>query len=155
MFKRMIMAFFMLFAIGAQAQTAEKQTLQNYTFEDQFAQPVILSVSTQWLVFSHDKSGGDWVKQALNEMEFTDLEARGGIYVADISAMPSLITRMFALPKMREYSFRMALDREGKPTADWPRIDGTVTLMRLNNLEVVQLTQANSVEQIKAFLAAF
>lgn len=155
MFKRSIMVFFMVFAMGAQAQSLQKQTLQKHTFEDQFAQPMMLSVSTQWLVFSYDKSGGDWVKQAFNEMQFTDLEARGGIYVADVSAMPSLITRMFALPKMREYPFRVALDLEGKSTADWSRTEGAVTLMRLNNLEIVQLTQANSVEQIKAFLAAF
>ena len=46
------------------------------------------------------------------------------VYVADISGMPALVTRMFALPKMRELPFPIALVREDAhlaQVADIPR----------------------------------
>lgn len=131
------------------------EELKPQVFEDQFGETISLSASTQWLVFSYDKSGGEWVKDALKTLNMTDLEARGGLYVADISAMPGLITKLFALPKMKKYEFKIALDRSGDVTKDWPRNEGTVTLMRLNGLNIVEKTQANSADQVKAFLSAF
>ncbi|KWS47309.1 hypothetical protein AL057_04070 [Pseudomonas amygdali pv. myricae] len=39
------------------------------------------------------------------------LESCHTVFVADIQKMPS-ITKMFAIPKMRDYSYRIMLDRE-------------------------------------------
>lgn len=135
--------------------SAQAQTLEAQTFEDQFGEQVSVTAQTQWVVFAYDKVGGDWVKDALIELNMTDLAAKNGVYVSDISAMPGLVTRMFALPKMRDYAFKIALDRDGKATAAWPRTEGTVTLMRLDAFNVVELKQANSPEQVKAFVAQF
>src|SRR3546814_1459443 len=33
-------------------------------------------------------------------------------YISDISSMPALIAKLFALPKMRKYSFRLLLNRD-------------------------------------------
>lgn len=135
--------------------SAQAQTLQAQTFEDQFGEQVSVTAQTQWVVFAFDKVGGEWVKKAFEQANVTDLAAKNALYVSDISAMPGFVTRMFALPKMRDYAFKVALDYEGGQTADWPRAEGTVTLMRLDNLTVVEVKQANSPEQIQAFLAQF
>ncbi|MDY0137602.1 MAG: hypothetical protein RBS36_10580 [Thiomicrospira sp.] len=135
--------------------SAQAQTLETQTFEDQFGEQISLTEHTQWLVFAFDKVGGEWVKTAFEEANVTDLAAKNALYVSDISAMPGFVTRMFALPKMRDYAFKVALDYEGAQTANWPRAEGTVTLMRLDNLNLVDVKQANSPEQIKAFLAQF
>jgi hypothetical protein len=149
------MKTFFALVLAMFVSVAQAQEFKPQVFEDQFGEPISLSASTQWLVFSYDKTGGDWVKQALVDLQINDIEARGGLYVADVSAMPSVITKLFALPKMRNYEFKMALDMSGDLTKDWPRTEGTVTLMRLNGLTVVEKTQANSPEQVKAFLSAF
>lgn len=145
----------LMMAFSFSAQSAETKTLSQQVFEDQHAVPVSLSVTTQWLIFSHDKQGGEWVRQALTELGIENLEARGGLYVADVSGMPSLITKWFALPKMQKYPFRIGLDTSGELTSDWPKVDSTVTLMRLNGLDVTEQVKASSGEQVKAFLAAF
>lgn len=145
----------LMMAFSFNVQSAPTKTLSQQVFEDQHAAPVSLSVTTQWLIFSHDKQGGEWVRQALTELGIEDLEARGGLYVADVSGMPSLITKWFALPKMQKYPFRIGLDTSGDLTSDWPKTDSTVTLMRLNGLDVIEQVKATSGEQVKAFLAAF
>lgn len=145
----------LIMALSLSAQSAETKTLSQQVFEDQHGAPLSLSVSTQWLIFAHDKQGGEWVKQALIELGIADLEARGGLYVADISGMPALIIKWFALPKAQSFPFRIAFDTSGELTADWPREDSTVSLMRLNSLNVTEQVNATSAEQIKAFLAAY
>lgn len=145
----------LMMSLSLSAQSAETKTLSQQLFEDQHSENLSLSVSTQWLIFSHDKQGGEWVRDALTELNIDNLEARGGLYVADVSGMPTIITKLFAMPKMQKYPFRIALDKTGEITADWPRKESTVTLVRLNGLEVIEQVKANSPEQVKAFLAAF
>lgn len=151
MLKRLFLGLGLMLSMGL----VQAQTLEKATFEDQHGESLALTPTTQWMVFSYDKSGGDWVRQAFDDLSLMDIETRGGLYVADISAMPGIITSLFALPKMRKYDFRIALDRSGELTANWPKQEGTVSLMRLNGLDVIEITYANSPEQIKSFLAAY
>jgi hypothetical protein len=52
--------------------------------------------------------------QALQGQPKGYLEARHAVFVADIQRMPRLIAKMFAVPAMRDYSYRVMLDREGR-----------------------------------------
>ena len=144
-----------LFGLFIIVATAQAQSLSPQQFEDQFAEPISLDHNTKWLIFSHDKDGGDWVKQSLEGTGLSDLASKNAIYVSDISKMPSIITKMFALPKMKKYAFKMALDKTGEATANWPKQASTVTLMQLNNLSVVEVIHANRTEQIEAFIKRF
>ncbi|HEY9018055.1 hypothetical protein [Thiomicrospira sp.] len=153
--KIMLWMMSVMMAANVSLVNAESIKLSQQVFEDQHAENLSLSVTTQWLILSHDKQGGEWVRDALTELNIDNLEARGGLYVADVSGMPAIITKWFALPKMQQYPFRIALDTSGELTADWPRQEATVTLIRLNGLEVIEQVKANNPEQVKAFLAAF
>jgi len=94
------------------SQAAYAQTLQSQQFNDQWDKPVELTEQTKWLVISQSKESGNTVKEAFDSLELKDLKQHKIIYLADISAMPSLVTKLFALPKMRDYAFPMALIRE-------------------------------------------
>lgn len=153
--KMIIMVATLAWLLSFNVAKAEIGVLTPQVFEDQHGQPISLSVTTQWLIFSHNKAGGSWVKQALNDLDITDIEVRGGLYVADTSAMPGIITKLFALPKMKNYDFRIALDNTGELTSDWPKSPDTVTLLRLDGLQITEQLQAMRLEQVKAFLAAF
>lgn len=53
-------------------------------------------------------------------------------YISDISPMPTVITKMFALPKMRDYKYPVLLiyDESG---AKYDKKEGMVTVYRLDN----------------------
>lgn len=104
-------------------------------FESQFSENMQVSESTQWILFAADKASGKLVTDHLLESKY-NIDESGMVYVSDISKMPSLITRMIALPKMKKYPFKMALDKEGVVTATWPRQEGKVTLIELDHLKV-------------------
>jgi len=73
---------------------------------DQFDKPVVIGPATQVLVLTAEKPASDLVIKVLGSKPKGALESSGLVYVADISAMPVVITRMFALPKLRERPFR-------------------------------------------------
>jgi hypothetical protein len=58
------------------------------------------------------------------------------IYIADISGMPAMVTRMFALPKLRDLPFQVGLVQNSEVTGHLPRKPKEVTLISLEDQRV-------------------
>lgn len=115
--------------LGAPALAAQQ-------FQDQWGKALGLSAETRLLIISRHKDGGEWVRNALTELGISDLQGQHWLYVADIARMPRLITKMFALPAMRDYSFPVALVQDEQLIADWPTAANQVVVLNLDNLRV-------------------
>lgn len=105
--KNWIAALLIGFASIAQAQSVEVTT-----FEDQWEKKHELNSETRWLVVSQAMEAGDIVKGAFNNLALKNPQEYKMLYIADISRMPSFISSMFAIPKMRDYIFPIGLIRE-------------------------------------------
>jgi hypothetical protein len=140
-----------LFSQGALADSLQ---LKPQSFETQFDKTVSLSTQTQWVIFSTTKDGGNWVKESFAKLDFNEatLASKHLLYVADIHKMPSFISKMFAIPKMRDYGFPIALDKEGEGTQDWPTQEDAVNVYQLNQLEVVKTQHFANQADLEAFL---
>ena len=103
---------------------------------DQHDKPVLVGPATRIVLFTAEKSTSDWVIKVLSAKA---PEHPGVVYVADISAMPAAIARMFAIPKLRELSFPVALARDAAAVADLPRRAGSVSLLHLKGGRVAKL----------------
>ncbi len=123
--------------------------LPSIVLNDQFDQSVLIDSNTQWIVFSQEKSVNAFVSDYMNEQGAQQIRQRGIVYVADISGMPSLVTRMFALPKMRKLSFPIGLARDSKTLANIPRRNGAATVLRLRSGVVQNIIFANNPAQLK------
>ncbi|NUN06868.1 MAG: hypothetical protein HUU57_14030 [Bdellovibrio sp.] len=121
------------------------------TLENQFAEPITVSGETKWLVFVSEKDISKVVTEVLQE-EKPNLEVAKVIYASDISGMPSFITKMVALPKMRKYDFKVALDKEGDVTKAWPRQPGKATLFALDNLKITEIKYLGTKAEVKDFI---
>ena len=76
----------------------------------------------------------------------------GVVYVAAISAMPSMITKMFALPALREVPVPIGLAREAALLADVPRQKGVATMLKLRQLTVEHIGFAADAGALNAAL---
>jgi len=85
------------------------QRLAPWTLLDQHDQAYSLDADAQVLLVAHDMEGAKLVKAALADQPTGYLEARHGVFVADIQRMPALISKLFAIPAMRDYSYRVCL----------------------------------------------
>lgn len=132
--------------------SAMAQSLTTITLPNQWGKSVEINKNTQLVVFSADKASGNLVKEVFGDLALTDLSKRNWTYVADISGMPSLITKMFALPKMKKYPFAMGLDREGKVTQALPRETDKVSVIQLQQLKVVDAQFFDNKKALKDYL---
>ena len=125
----LLFAVFPLFAHAL--ETGER--LAPWTLLDQYEQPFTLDDRTATLLVARDMDGAKLIKEALKDQPKGYLEARHAVFVADIQRMPALIARMFAVPAMRDYHYRVMLDREGRVASRYPGAEGQVLWLQLKD----------------------
>ncbi|WP_339451812.1 FAD/FMN-containing dehydrogenase [Pseudomonas sp. EA_5y_Pfl2_R50] len=139
----LLFAVFPLFAHAL--ETGEH--LAPWTLLDQYEQPFTLDNSTTTLLVARDMDGAKLIKEALKDQPKGYLEARNAVFVADIQRMPALIAKMFAVPAMRDYSYRVMLDREGRVASRYPGAEGQVLWLQLKEGQLLsQREYANASE---------
>ena len=126
-------------------------TLPPLTLTDQHDVAVTIGPETRFIVFTRDMDAGDLVKGALAQQPKL-LESAQAAYISDISGMPSMIAKVFAIPAMRKRPYRILLDRDGKTTAALPSIEGQATLIAQNNLQIESVTYLDSSAALLAAL---
>ena len=126
--------------------------IENFTLEDQHGVAHSLDEPVAILLFSRDMEGGDVLKEALEETPPGFLAERQAVYVSDISGMPRLITRMFAIPSMRDRSYSVWLDRDGDATARLPTERGKATLIFCRDREITRVEHLAAPEDVRRVL---
>lgn len=117
------------------APVASGGLLPPLTVADQHERQVQIDSNTRVVVFAADKAASDIVNDALRPHPSV-LAERRIVYIADISAMPAIVTRMFALPKLRELPFPVGLVRDAQATEHLPRKPKEITLVKLQDLRI-------------------
>ncbi len=122
----------MLLTVTLFAEVKTGQQFPDLTLSDQFGKSVTVNSGTRTVLMAFEK------ETAINTAAFFKQQKKGFmaekhvLYISDISTMPSFITSMFALPKMKKYPFSVLLIRDdsGKIFA---RKEGKVTRYSLKN----------------------
>lgn len=161
---KILLIFLLLFSITTRAEsvTDENATPNNYHttygeiitegLSDQFDQPTDINAATRWIIFIHEKATSQIFNDKLNLLKI-NLDEKPVLYVSDISKMPSMITKWIAIPRMKKLGYKMALDREGNITKNWPRQKESVTILEVKNQAIVSSNFLEDEEQIEAFLS--
>ena len=140
---------------AAAAPLAVGSTLPTLTLNDQHDKPVAIPPDTRWVLFAKEKAVSDMATAVLSSEPAGVLGRAHLVYVVDISGMPALVTRMFALPKLRDLPFPIALVREAAEVAqvaDLPHQTGAATLLRLDGGRIDQVTAVRSADELRTAL---
>lgn len=113
----------------AQMPLQEGSALPTLSLKDQHEKPAEIPSDTRQILFAADNAGAELVTTLLDAKPGNWLQESQRVYLADIHKMPGLISRMFALPKLREKPYKIVLGREESDLAAWPRQKGCVTLI--------------------------
>ncbi|SEQ84691.1 hypothetical protein SAMN03159444_02619 [Pseudomonas sp. NFACC02] len=127
--------------------------LAPWTLLDQYDQPYTLGDDTQILLVARSMDAAKIVNGALQGTPKTFLESRHAVFVADIQKMPAIIAKMFAVPAMRAYSYRVMLDRDSRVVPRYPGDAEKVLVLRLHNGRVVSQAQFANAESLRSALA--
>lgn len=126
------LAVLLLVLSVACAQAVEVgERLAPWTLLDQFDQPYSLNDELQVLLVARSMAGAKLLAAALDQQPKGYLESRKVVFLADISRMPSVIVTAFAVPAMRDYNYRVMLDRSARIAPRYPVENDAVLWLQL------------------------
>lgn len=117
--------------------------LPDITLLDQFDKEFKVEASDTLLIMAFEKDISVTVNEYLKSKPAAFLADNHAKYISDISTMPSFITSMFALPKMKKYPFSVLLIRDNFGE-QFDRKQGRITVYHLkkNTVDSVQFITA-------------
>jgi len=128
------------------------ERLAPWTLQDQHDQAYSLNDQTRILLVARTMDGAKLVKAALADRPKGYLEERNAVFVADIQRMPELISKLFAIPAMRDYSYRVLLDREGSVATRYAGAEDKVLWLQLDKGQVVAQREYATAEELRQAL---
>jgi len=128
------------------------ERLAPWTLLDQHDVPYTLNDRTRILLVARDMAGAKLVNAALEGKPKGYLEERQAVFLADISRMPGVIASLFALPKMRDYNYRILLDRDARIAPRYPAGEGEVLWLQLEDGRLLEQRVFREAEALKTAL---
>lgn len=130
--KRILISF-LVFPLFLFAQNVDFKSVQALMFEDAFENVVKIPDGTQKLIVSFGKAGNAIMSEYLDKQPKGFLEKNKAVYIGDIHKMPSIITYMFARPKMKKYNFTIFLYNDEDLAKYIPYKEDHVTVVDFDN----------------------
>lgn len=149
--KYWLVLFLSLLPLWVQAVEVGER-LAPWTLLDQFDQAYTLDDQVQVLLVARSMDAAKRVDVALQGQPKGYLEARHAVFVADIQRMPRLIAKLFAVPAMQAYNYRVMLDRDARITPRYPAPVDKVLWLQLDNGKLVARHEYDSATQLRQAL---
>jgi hypothetical protein len=154
--KTLFTVLFLLLAAFVQAQTgtlAVGAAWPGLALADQHDRKVGLNAPPlRYLLFAAERKPGDWAQTVIDSGHKALFTSGEAALVLDISRMPSMVTRMFALPSFRARTFPIILAREVEPVAFLPRQTGAVTLLTIDAGKIAAIDYASDEATLNQWL---
>ncbi len=147
---RRLLLISILFTTAIFAEFKVGDTLPSITLEDQFEKKQSVGKSDKMIIMAFEKDISIAIADYLKSKPATFLADNHIKYISDIRSMPSLITSMFALPKMRKYPFSVMLidDDFGK---QFSHQEGKITILDIEANKITKIRFIDSGEIDKLF----
>jgi hypothetical protein len=107
-----ILIFSLLLISGAFSKPLDiNDTLPTITLEDQFGETHTIDKNISKIIITFDKKSSVLANKFISMRKDSShyLDTKNMAFIANISAMPSLITKLFAMPKMKKYKHKILL----------------------------------------------
>ena len=148
MFKKLLLATFLALGLNAAPLNIDS-VVENLQIKDQHEKVQTIDNNTKLILFASDKNTSDLLRDYLLPLSQNEniLEKNSAVYVADISGMPSLISKFIALPKMKKYPFSiLLLDDTNKEL--FTKEDGKIIVYSLEDGKVTKIEKISTTEEL-------
>ncbi|WP_418184703.1 hypothetical protein ACNSOS_06880 [Aliarcobacter vitoriensis] len=152
MIKKLLLATFLALGLNA-APLAVESTITDLKIKDQHEVEKTIDANVKTILFASDKGTSDLLRDYLLPLSEKEniLEKNSAVYVADISGMPSLISKFIALPKMKKYPFSvLLLDDTNKD--NFTKEDGKIIVYSLEDGKVTEIRKISTTEELSEII---
>ena len=146
--KKLLFSVLLFVATFANALSIGDAT-PTFEIKDQFEKMHKISADTKTILVAESRGTSVIVREYLLSKDTNFLETNKTQYIADISGMPSLISKFIALPKMKKYPFSILLvDEEQSKSFDTQ--DDKITVYTVTDGKVSDVKYIETTEELKA-----
>ena len=119
--------------------------------KDQFEKEHTVDANVKTILFASDKDTSDILKDYLLSKDADILTRNNAVYVADISGMPSLISKFIAMNKIKKYPFSiLLLDDTNKE--NFTKEEGKIIVYTLENSKVTNISKISKKEELEVII---
>lgn len=120
----------------------------SFSLPDQFDKIHNVNSNLSTIIVSFEKETSKLINEYLSHKNVNFLKIHKSVFIADISSMPSIITKLFALPKMRDYKHPILLIYDEKGNK-FLKKDDNVTIYNLKNGVVSNINFVSSKNELE------
>jgi hypothetical protein len=124
--------------------------LNDFKYETPQGRQMKVPKSTELVVIAFEKDTGALVNEFLDTQDPFYMPKRRAIFIADINKMPTIITNMFALPKLKKYKHLIYLHYEDQFQNALPHKEEQITLLRVKDAKIESIAYVSTQEELKA-----
>lgn len=127
-----IILFLSLVLCAFSQELSINDKINNFSLANQFDEKKTIDSKINTIIVSFEKDTGKEVNEFLEQKTSDFLREHHAVFIANISGMPMIITKMFALPKMKNYKHEILLIYDENDDR-FKAQEGVSTLYRLEN----------------------
>jgi len=122
-----------------------------FVLPDQFGIKHSIDRHTHTFIVSFEKDTGADVNKFLASKSSDYLAKHEAVFIANISKMPSLITKYFAMPKLKKYKHQVLLVND-EADHRFKAKDGKITIYKTKKGVVTEIFYINSAKELNKIL---
>lgn len=126
--------------------------LQNIEYETPQGNAIKIPKETKLIIISSEKDTGKMVNEYLSTQNSNFLQKKNAVFIADINKMPSLITKAFALPKLRGFTHTIYLNYSEELAQKLPPQEDKVMLVSIKNSKIKEIRFISTKDELQAAL---
>ena len=140
---------------NVEAKLAVGKSLADLKLNDQNEKPTTLTQDTKIVFFSFAKPTGHACNEFLESKPANFLAEHKAVYVADVSAAPSLIKKMFVLPDLKELKFPILLINDDRLSAEYSKgmNKESIVVVSLDNLKITKIQNLKDAKALEKLFA--
>ena len=124
--------------------------LDSFKYETPTGRQMKIPKKTKLIIVAFDKDTGALVNEYLDTQNPFYLPKNNSVFIADIHKMPSIVTSMFALPKLQKYKHLIYLHYGDKFQNIVPNKEQKITLLRIEDSKIKEVFFISTVSELKA-----
>ena len=150
MFRKLILSI-LLSTLVYSSSLKLNDKISNFSLTDQFDRIHTITSEVSTIVITFEKETLNSVNDFLSKKEKDFLERNNAIFIANISCLPNIFTRMFTLPKLRDYKYPILLIYDEK-SAKFFEVENKITVYSIENGIVKDIKYLNSIFELEEIL---
>jgi len=133
----MLAALAVALPVAADLPAGKGPAFPHLLLKDQHGKPCQLPSDARWVLFVRSRAEDQWSDPVLKKLGAPGMAARHLVYLSDVSGMPALIARLFALPALRRRHYPVVLMHQAHQARGIPVQKGCASLTGLDSGRIV------------------